>query len=134
MDRTLVHAVESVIIDWAHQIQTVLKRDSAQPLLEGLNPVPFVELEFWKARTANLECIFEQVFIKRNIVFTLFGNGWLDHYFFPFYWGKLCTIDVLFQFDGEIIPIFQTSYQKFQKVLTSMPFYLENYSHIAFNL
>ena len=67
VDRTLLHAVESVIIDWAHQIQTVLKRDSAQPLLEGLHPGPFVELDFWNARASNLECIFEQVcraFIK----------------------------------------------------------------------
>ena len=62
VDRGLLHAVESVIIDWAHQIQTVLKRDSSQPLLEGLNPVPFTELNFWKARAINLECIFEQVY------------------------------------------------------------------------
>jgi len=61
VDRTLLHAVESVIIDWAHQIQAVLKRDSAQPLLEGLQPGPFVELDFWNARASNLECIFEQL-------------------------------------------------------------------------
>ncbi len=61
VDRTLLHAVESVIIDWTHQIQSVLKRDSSQPLLEGLNPLPFTELNFWKARATNLECIFEQV-------------------------------------------------------------------------
>lgn len=60
-DRSLVHAIESVIIDWTHQIQTVLKRNSAQPLLEGLNPGPLVELDFWKARATNLECIFEQL-------------------------------------------------------------------------
>lgn len=60
-DRGLVHSIESVIIEWTHQIQSVLKRNSAQPLLEGHNPGPLVELDFWKARTANLECIFEQV-------------------------------------------------------------------------
>ncbi|XP_032221173.2 dynein beta chain, ciliary [Nematostella vectensis] len=60
-DRSLVHSIESVIIDWSHQIQTVLKRSSAQPLLEGTNPGPLVELDFWKARAANLECIFEQL-------------------------------------------------------------------------
>ena len=60
-DRGLIHAIESVIIDWTHQIKTVLKRDSAQPLLEGHNPGPLVELDFWKARAMNLECIFEQV-------------------------------------------------------------------------
>ena len=60
-DRGLVHSIESVIIEWTHQIQSVLKRNSAQPLLEGRNPGPLVELDFWKARAANLECIFEQV-------------------------------------------------------------------------
>ncbi|XP_070581054.1 dynein beta chain, ciliary-like isoform X2 [Ptychodera flava] len=60
-DRGLVHAIESVIIDWTHQIREVLKRDSAQPLLEGLNPGPLVEIEFWKAKCANLECIYDQL-------------------------------------------------------------------------
>jgi hypothetical protein len=60
-DRALVHAIESVIIDWTHQIKEVLKKDSAQPLLEGLNPTPFVEVEFWKAKAQNLECIYDQV-------------------------------------------------------------------------
>lgn len=60
-DRGLIHAIESVIIDWTHQIKSVLKRDSAQPLLEGHNPGPNVELDFWKSRAMNLECIFEQL-------------------------------------------------------------------------
>jgi len=56
-----VHAVESVVIEWTHQIREVLKKDSAQPLLEGLNPVPYVEMEFWKIKAQNLECIYDQV-------------------------------------------------------------------------
>ncbi|XP_071813348.1 dynein beta chain, ciliary-like isoform X2 [Apostichopus japonicus] len=60
-DRSLVHAIESVIIDWTHQIKDVLKRDSAQPLLEGLNPGPNVEIQFWKAKCENLDCIFQQL-------------------------------------------------------------------------
>ncbi|XP_064623162.1 dynein beta chain, ciliary-like [Lineus longissimus] len=60
-DRNLVHAIESVIIEWTHQIRDVLKRDSAQPLLEGLNPTPFVELDFWKAKASNLDCIYDQL-------------------------------------------------------------------------
>ena len=55
-----MHAVESVVIDWTHQIREVLKKDSAQPLLEGLNPVPYVEMEFWKVKAQNLECIYDQ--------------------------------------------------------------------------
>ena len=61
LDRALIHTIESMVIEWTHQIQDVLKRDSAQPLLEGLNPTPFVELEFWKNKAMNLECIYEQV-------------------------------------------------------------------------
>ena len=56
-----MHAIETVIIEWTHQIRDVLKKDSAQPLLDGLNPTPFVELEFWKAKGANLDCIYEQL-------------------------------------------------------------------------
>ncbi|CAF0714705.1 unnamed protein product [Brachionus calyciflorus] len=61
VDQTLIHAIESVVIDWSHQIQEVLKKDSSQPLLEGLNPGPLVEIEFWKAKTVNLENIFDQL-------------------------------------------------------------------------
>jgi dynein heavy chain len=50
------------VIDWSHQIQEVFKKDSSQPLLDGLNPGPLVEIEFWKAKAINLENIFDQVF------------------------------------------------------------------------
>ena len=70
-DRILCHAIESVVIEWIHQIRDVLKRDSAQPLLEGLNPTPFVELEFWKNKASNLECIYEQVISPMLKMFSL---------------------------------------------------------------
>ena len=60
-DRQLVHAVESVMIEWTHQVRDVLKKDSSQPLLDGENPTPFVEVEFWKAKALNLECVYDQV-------------------------------------------------------------------------
>ena len=60
-DRQLIHAIESVIIDWIHQIREVLKRDSSQPLLDGENPTPRVEVEFWKARCDNLDFIYDQL-------------------------------------------------------------------------
>ncbi|BFZ02963.1 hypothetical protein BsWGS_06002 [Bradybaena similaris] len=60
-DRSLVHAIESVIIEWTHQIRDVLKKDSVQPLLEGLNPPPFVEIKFWESKAQNLECIYDQL-------------------------------------------------------------------------
>ncbi|GCB69230.1 hypothetical protein scyTo_0001016 [Scyliorhinus torazame] len=61
LDKGIVHTVESVIIDWSHQISEVLKRDSSEPLLKGCNPNPNVELEFWKNRCTNLECIYDQL-------------------------------------------------------------------------
>jgi dynein heavy chain, axonemal len=61
VDQTLIHSIETVVIDWSHQIEEVLKKDSSQPILDGLNPGPLVEIEFWKAKTANLENIYEQV-------------------------------------------------------------------------
>lgn len=50
INKSLVHAIESAIIDWSHQIQRVLKKESSEPLLQGSNPNPKVELEFWKNR------------------------------------------------------------------------------------
>jgi len=64
-----MHSIESVVIDWSHQIQEVLKKDSSQPILDGLNPGPLVEVEFWKTKTANLESIYDQVnFSDRNFI------------------------------------------------------------------
>eukprot|EP00058_Branchiostoma_floridae_P010281 XP_002595769.1 hypothetical protein BRAFLDRAFT_200305 [Branchiostoma floridae] len=60
-DRHLLHSIESIVIEWSHQIRDVLSRDSAKPLLDGLNPTPYVELDFWKARAVNLECIYDQL-------------------------------------------------------------------------
>ncbi len=60
-DKGVVHAIESVIIEWAHQIRDVLRRDSAQLLLEGDNPGPLTELQFWNARMFDLESVVEQL-------------------------------------------------------------------------
>lgn len=57
----MVHAVESVVIEWSHQIREVLKRDSAQAILDGLEPLPSTEIEFWKSKRSHLESISEQV-------------------------------------------------------------------------
>ena len=57
----MVHDIETVVIEWTHQIREVLKKDSAQPLLAGLNPTPYVEIEFWNAKAQNLSCIYDQV-------------------------------------------------------------------------
>ena len=52
-DKSIIYAIESAVIQWSHQIQLVLKRESSQPLLQGENPTPQVELEFWRTRWAQ---------------------------------------------------------------------------------
>ncbi|XP_060795606.1 dynein axonemal heavy chain 9-like [Neoarius graeffei] len=61
MDKSIIHSIENMVIEWTHQIHEVLKRDSFEPLLEGKNPTPHVELNFWKKRYADLECMHKQV-------------------------------------------------------------------------
>lgn len=53
-----------MVIEWTHQIRDVLQKDSAEPILDGLNPTPFFEIEFWKNKALNLECIYDQVLIS----------------------------------------------------------------------
>lgn len=61
LDNSLLHAIETIIIDWSHQVRDVLSKDSAQALLDGMQPLPRVEFEFWDARLMNLKCIHDQV-------------------------------------------------------------------------
>ena len=65
--KAMVHAIESAVIEWAHQVRDVLKKDSAQPLIDGLNPGALVELDFWVAKKANLACISEQLNTPRML-------------------------------------------------------------------
>ncbi len=67
VDKTVVHAIETAVIEWAHQVRDVLKKDSAQPLIEGLNPGALVELDFWAAKKANLTCISDQLNTPRML-------------------------------------------------------------------
>ncbi|XP_057356823.1 dynein axonemal heavy chain 9 isoform X5 [Manis pentadactyla] len=60
-DKSVIYAIESAVIQWSHQVQVVLRRESSQPLLQGENPTPKVELEFWKNRSEDLEYIYNQL-------------------------------------------------------------------------
>ena len=42
-------------------MRDLLSKDSAQPILEGKFPTPNFEIEFWKAKAENLECVYDQV-------------------------------------------------------------------------
>ncbi|XP_065591374.1 dynein axonemal heavy chain 17 isoform X2 [Cyrtonyx montezumae] len=60
-----LHSIETIVIEWSHQIGEILSKDSAQPLLEGLHPLPRAEFEFWRTRTFHLQCISEQLLSPR---------------------------------------------------------------------
>nr|XP_054501355.1 dynein axonemal heavy chain 9-like [Agelaius phoeniceus] len=65
ISKSLVHATESAIIEWSQQIQRVLRKESSEPLLQGTNPTPKVELQFWRSRCADLEGIHSQLTSRR---------------------------------------------------------------------
>ena len=67
VDQNLMHAIESVVIDWSSQIHEVLKKDSSQALIDNPNSDPFVEVDFWKSKYNNLLSIFEQVIALKNV-------------------------------------------------------------------
>ncbi|KAJ3292200.1 hypothetical protein HDU79_001606 [Rhizoclosmatium sp. JEL0117] len=60
-DKSILHTLESAVIDWTHQIKEVIKSNSAAPLEQGLNPGPQVEIDFWAAKAANLKSIHQQL-------------------------------------------------------------------------
>uniref|UniRef100_A0A8C3CT99 Dynein axonemal heavy chain 17 n=1 Tax=Cairina moschata TaxID=8855 RepID=A0A8C3CT99_CAIMO len=65
VDGSVLHSIETIVIDWSHQIRDILSKDSAQLLLEGLHPLPRTEFDFWRTRTSNLQCINEQLLSPR---------------------------------------------------------------------
>ncbi|XP_054702261.1 dynein axonemal heavy chain 17 [Grus americana] len=65
MDISVLHSIETIVIEWSHQIGDILSKDSAQPLLEGLHPLPRTEFEFWHTRMVNLQCINDQLLSPR---------------------------------------------------------------------
>ena len=56
-----ISLLEGAIITWTKQIRSVLKQDPESQLKQGLHPTPYVEIEFWKNKAANLNSIFEQL-------------------------------------------------------------------------
>ncbi|NXB98994.1 DYH17 protein, partial [Orthonyx spaldingii] len=61
IDGSVLHSIETVVIEWFQQVEEIFSQDPAQPLLEGLHPLPRVEFDFWQTRMTNLECINEQL-------------------------------------------------------------------------
>ncbi|XP_041975803.1 dynein beta chain, ciliary [Aricia agestis] len=65
VDLYLKSAVEGVVIKWAQQINDVVMEDSAQAFNNGNNPLPSVELAFWRSRVNNLSYIYDQLRTER---------------------------------------------------------------------
>ncbi|CAG5911397.1 unnamed protein product [Menidia menidia] len=61
VDESIIHSLESAVIEWSHQIHAILMKDSSEALLEGKNPTPHTELLFWRNRYADLKCIHSQL-------------------------------------------------------------------------
>ncbi|XP_039611034.1 LOW QUALITY PROTEIN: dynein heavy chain 11, axonemal-like [Polypterus senegalus] len=61
IDSTLLYSIETMMIQWIHQISDVLKKDSSDALLQGDNPGPSTELDFWLMQKENLLGIQQQI-------------------------------------------------------------------------
>ena len=90
-ERSLIHAVESVVVEWSHQVRDVLDRSSAQPLLQGTHPGPLVELDFWKARRADLESVVDQLCCEKVVKMSRLLEKTLSSYY-PAYCSMVDSI------------------------------------------
>lgn len=61
VNMTLKNNIEGIILKWAHQVEEVLSKDSAEELEDGDNPGPMTEIQFWESKRINLESLFEQM-------------------------------------------------------------------------
>uniref|UniRef100_A0A8C9NDF6 Dynein axonemal heavy chain 17 n=1 Tax=Serinus canaria TaxID=9135 RepID=A0A8C9NDF6_SERCA len=72
VDGTVLHSIETVVIEWFQQVEEIFGQDPAQQLQEGLHPLPRVEFDFWQTRVTSLECISEQLHSPQVTVLTKF--------------------------------------------------------------
>ncbi|NWV39884.1 DYH17 protein, partial [Grantiella picta] len=61
IDGSVLHSIETVVIEWFQQVDEIFSQDPAQLLMEGLHPLPRVEFDFWQTRMTSLECINDQL-------------------------------------------------------------------------
>lgn len=57
----LLHACDSTIMEWMKLVSEVLQQDSSQLVLDGQEPLPSAEFNFWRSRLRNLHFIQQQV-------------------------------------------------------------------------
>ncbi|KAM8850133.1 dynein axonemal heavy chain 17-like isoform 3-T3 [Spinachia spinachia] len=65
LDTQLLHACDSTIMEWVKLVSEVLQQDSSQLVLDGLEPLPSEEFNFWRSRLRNLHFIQEQLMSSR---------------------------------------------------------------------
>lgn len=65
IDLYLKGSIEGVLIKWVTQIHGVMEENPSNAFLNGQNPLPSVELQFWNDRLNNLTQIYEQLRDKR---------------------------------------------------------------------
>ena len=92
-EKSLIHTIEGVVIEWSHQVQDVLNKSSAQPLLQGKTPGPLVEIDFWVARRADLESVVEQLYSEKVLKMSRLLEKTLSSYY-PAYQAMQQSIDV----------------------------------------
>ncbi|NXJ94967.1 DYH17 protein, partial [Corythaixoides concolor] len=61
VDILALRSIEAIVIAWSQRISDILSKDPAQPLLEGLHPLPRAEFQFWHTRMVSLQCIHDQL-------------------------------------------------------------------------
>ncbi|OAF71285.1 Axonemal beta dynein heavy chain 17 [Intoshia linei] len=59
--QNIVHSIETMVIDWTHQINDFLIKDSSESCLNGQQPLPQTEFNFWKTKVTNLTYIHNQL-------------------------------------------------------------------------
>lgn len=79
------------MVEWSHQVKDVLNCSSAEPLLRGEHPGPLVELDFWKARRADLESVVDQLCAEKVIKMSLLLEKSMSSYY-PSYRAMLESI------------------------------------------
>lgn len=53
--------MENSVMKWSAVCREVLKQTSQLCFANGANPIPANEIDFWKARTKNMESIYDQL-------------------------------------------------------------------------
>lgn len=60
-DPRVIHAIETVVIEWSHELHEVLRHNSFEIVPDATCSFPFIEFTFWENRCRSLAGIYQQV-------------------------------------------------------------------------